>query len=251
MLDRLGIGAKLRLAFGALAAVTVVVVIFGFFAGRSVTRDIGLAEEARAPASLTSARAQASLLRMQLHVRGYLVLGEPLDIEQYLVHKDAFESDLAALRSLSKTWHERDALVVSQLTHGYEQWVRLPQQLFELHDNPLKNRPALRLARLEVQPRRVEVLGHIDSMIGIQERRDLTAPNRALMARLVAFQTSFDAMATNLMAYAASGELNFRSSRPMRHCGARWRSGAIRSTGASASISTSSRASARRSASSR
>jgi len=48
VLERLGIGAKLTLAFGALAAVTVLVVVFGFFAGASVTRDIGLAEAARA-----------------------------------------------------------------------------------------------------------------------------------------------------------------------------------------------------------
>src|SRR5262245_7322657 len=210
ILGRLGIGAKLTLAFGALAAVTVLVVFSGFLAGRSVTRDITLAEAARAPASLTSAQAQASLLRMQLHVRGYLVLGDPQDVELYQAHKRAFEEQLAALQALAKTWREEDARQAAQLSRDYEQWVELPQKLFELHDNPLKNRPALQLARLEVQPRKVEVLNQVDAIIGSQEGRDLSDRKRELLTDLIGFQTSFDAMVTNLMAYAASGELNFK-----------------------------------------
>ena len=210
MLERLGIGGKLALAFGSLAALTVLVVVSGFLAGRNVHDDIALAESARAPASLTSSQAQASLLRMQLHVRGYLVLGDPHDIEQYRAHKLKFEQSLAALQSLAKAWPEDDARLVAEMTRGYEQWVQLPQQLFELHDSPLKNRPALRLARFEVQPRRVEVLKQVDAVIGIQKGRYLSAPNRELLDDLVGFQTSFDAMVTNLMAYATSGELNFK-----------------------------------------
>src|SRR5207244_4291575 len=142
--------------------VSVLVVVAGFLVGRSVTRDIGLAEAARAPASLTSAQAQASLLRMQLHLRGYLVLGDPGDIEQYQLHRRAFEANLAALQALAKNWEADDARQVVQLTRDYARWVPLPQKLFELHDKPLKNRPALRLARLEVQPRKVELLKQLD-----------------------------------------------------------------------------------------
>ena len=210
MLGQFGIGAKLRLAFGGLAAVTVLVVVAGFLVGRSVTVDISLAEAARAPAALTSALAQASLLRMQLHLRGYLVLGDPSDIEQYQVHKRTFEENLAALQALAKTWEDEDARQVEQLTRDYERWVPLPQKLFELHDNPLRNRPALRLARLEVQPRKVDLLQQLDAIIGIQKGRDLSAVNRELLADLVGFQTTFDAMVTNLMAYAASGEVSFK-----------------------------------------
>jgi len=210
VLGQFGIGAKLRLAFGGLAAVTVLVVVAGFLVGRSVTRDISLAQAARAPASLTSAQAQASLLRMQLHLRGYLVLGDPADIEQYQMHQRRFEANLAALQALAKTWEAEDARQVEQLTRDYARWVPLPQQLFELHDNPLKNRPALRLARLELQPRKVELLKQLDAIIGIQEVRAASAFNRELLADLRGFQTSFDAMVTNLMAYAASGEVSFK-----------------------------------------
>jgi PAS domain S-box-containing protein len=211
-LARLGIGGALALAFGALAALTVLVVVSGFFAARSVTRDIAFVEDARAPASLTSAQAQASLLRMQLHLRGYLVLGDPQDIAQYLVHKESFERHLAALQSLATTWRDDEARQVARLTRDYAQWVQLPQKLFELHDDPLKNREALRLSRLEVQPRRVEVLSQVDALIGPQKEREPSTLNRELLSDLVGFQTSFDAMATNLMAYAASGESSFKLS---------------------------------------
>jgi len=77
-----GIGARLTLAFGALAGVTFLVVALASIAGQRVTDDIDLSELVRRPASLASEQAQADLLRMQLHVRGYLVLSDPADIEQ-------------------------------------------------------------------------------------------------------------------------------------------------------------------------
>ena len=207
----LGIGAKLTLAFGALAGVTVMVATLAFVAGRRATDDIVLTESVRGPASLASAQAQASLLRMQLHVRGYLVLSDPTDIEQYQAARRAFEQSLASLQAMSANWPEGDAArSLAELNQTYARWLELPQQLFELHDNPLQNRPALRLARVEVQGLRVQIMDGIDSMIELQKKREDSARNRQLLADLLGFQTTFDAMATNLMAYGASGELNFK-----------------------------------------
>jgi signal transduction histidine kinase/CheY-like chemotaxis protein/CHASE3 domain sensor protein len=206
-----GIGGKLTLGFGTLVGFTLLVVALAFVAGRNVTNDINLTEEVRGPASLTSAQAQASLLRMQLHVRGYLVLSDPIDVEQYDAARRAFERSLASLKAMSASWvDDEEPHWVAELTTIYERWVKLPQQLFELHDNQLKNRPALRLARIDVQARRVEILSEIDAMIGIQKTREASPQNRELLATLGSFQTSFDAMATNLMAYGASGEINFK-----------------------------------------
>jgi signal transduction histidine kinase/DNA-binding NarL/FixJ family response regulator len=206
-----GIGGKLTLAFGALAGMTLLVVALTFIAGGNATSDIRLTEGVRGPASLASAQAQASLLRMQLHMRGYLVLSDPWDREQYDTARRGFERNLAELTSMSADWPEGDAASwVAELTSTYERWARLPSQLFELHDNPLKNHPALRVARVDLQSRRVQILDDIDTLIGLQKRREATPQNRELLASMLGFQTSFDAMATNLMAYGASGELNFK-----------------------------------------
>ena len=207
----LGIGTKLTLAFGALAGLTFLIVSLAWIAGQRVTDDIDLSELMRRPASVASVQAQANLLRMQLHVRGYLVLSDPADIEQYRAARRSFEGDLTALQSMSNHWPEaEDAQAVRALVDGYRQWAELPQQLFELHDSPLKNRPALRLARVEVQSRLVRILDAVDRIVELQKLRDREAPNRELMTDLLNFQTSYDAMATNLMAFGASGEVNFK-----------------------------------------
>ncbi len=209
-LKPLSIGRKLTLGFGVLAALTLLVVTLALVAGRNATMDISLTEGVRAPASLASAQAQASLLRMQLHVRGYLVLSDPLDIEQYHLARQAFEKNLAALQAMSGNWSEEEAKWINELTATYARWVKLPAHLFELHDNPLKNRPALRIARVDIQALRIRILDGIDTMITLQKMRGVLPQNRELLANLLSFQTSFDAMATNLMAYGASGELNFK-----------------------------------------
>ena len=207
----LGVGSKLMLAFAALATVTLLVVLLALVAGGDATEDIKLTEQVRAPAWIASEQAQASLLKMQLHVRGYLVLSDPLDIEQYHVARREFEKSLALLQAMSSSRPEvNEAKWVAELTQTYKGWAKLPQQLFDLHDDPLKNRPALRIARIELQALRVRVLDEIDIMIGMQKTRESSPRNRGQMADLLVFQTSFDAMTTNLMAYATSGELNFK-----------------------------------------
>lgn len=209
--NRLGIGGKLTLAFTALAGLTLLVVALGFVADRKATRNINLTTEVRGPASLILTKAQASLLQIQLHVRGYLVLSDPLDIAQYELHKKSFESHLATLQAMPAAWGDgEDAQRVAMLTQIYTRWVELPRQLFELHDNPLKNRPALRLARIEVKPRQVRIMDDIDGMIGLEKVRVASANHRERLAAMTSFQTSYDAMVTNLQAYAASGELNFK-----------------------------------------
>ncbi len=206
-----GVGGKLTLAFAALVAVTLLVVLLAFLAGRDATDDINRTDDVRAPAWIASEQAQASLLKMQLHVRGYLVLSDRLDVEQYHAARQDFEKSLVALQRMAGNWPEADeARWVDELARTYMRWSKLPQQLFDLHDDPLQNRPALRIARVELQALRVGILDEIDALIGLQRKRELEPQSREQMSDLLAFQTSFDAMTTNLMAYAASGELNFK-----------------------------------------
>ena len=207
----LGIGSKLTLAFASLAAVTLLVVLLALVAGRSATDDISRTEEVRSPAWIASEQAQTSLLKMQLHVRGYLVLSDPQDVELYHGARREFEKSLAALQAMSRSWSEAEEVNwVTALAQTYSRWVQLPQQLFDLHDDPLQNRPALRMARVELQALRVQILDEIDATITLQKAREFAPQNRGQMGDLLAFQTSFDAMTTNLMAYATSGELNFK-----------------------------------------
>jgi len=200
----------MALAFAAMASVTCLVVLADYLSSRSVRRDIQTAQTARLPASLAAEQAQASLLEMQLRLRSYLVVSDPADLDKYTEASRDFESHLNRLRTYARTWSAADAADLESLSQAYTKWVQLPPRLFELHDNPLKNRPALRIARVDVQPRRVEVMKHLDAMIEEQRGQGQALRGRALLSDIVAFESSFDSLTTNLMAYASSGELNFR-----------------------------------------
>jgi signal transduction histidine kinase/DNA-binding NarL/FixJ family response regulator len=143
-------------------------------------------------------------------VRGYLVLSDMDDIEQYHVARQEFEKSLATLNGLAAGWPATDRRQVQALGDGYARWKRLPVQLFELHEDTLRNRPALRLSRVDVQARRVRVLAETEAMIGLQKARGSGDANRETLSALFTFQSSFDALATNVMAFGASGESNFK-----------------------------------------
>jgi signal transduction histidine kinase/DNA-binding NarL/FixJ family response regulator len=205
-----GIGAKLTLGFGVLTGLTLLVVALAVLAGRDATRDIEVTDAVRAPSSLASARAQEALLRMQLHLRGYLVLSDTEDIEQYHAARQAFEASLASLQGLASGWSDDDRRRLQALSEGYAHWKRLPPQLFELHQDTLRNRPALRLSRVDVQARRVQAMTETEAMIDLQKSRAVDESSRETLAMMFAFQSSFDVLATNLMAFGASGESNFK-----------------------------------------
>ena len=207
---QLGIGAKLTLGFGTLVGLTLLVVALAIVAGRDATRDIEASEAVRAPASLASVQAQEALLRMQLHLRGYLVLSDRDDIGQYHQARAAFETALTSLRDVARDWDEDDRRRLQALTDGYARWKRLPPQLFALHEDPLHNRPALRLSSVDVQARRVRILAETEAMIELQKARPGDETNRETLATLLTLQSSFDALATNVMAFGASGESNFK-----------------------------------------
>jgi signal transduction histidine kinase/DNA-binding NarL/FixJ family response regulator len=205
-----GIGTKLTVGFGILVGLTLVVVALAFVAGRDATRDIEVSEAVRAPASLASAQAQEALLRMQLHLRGYLVLSDPADIEQYDAARAAFEKALASLQRLTDGWEKDERGRVQVLTEGYARWKLLPPKLFQLHEDTLRNRPALKLSRIDVQAQRVRALAEIEALIGLQKARPGDEVNRESLAAMLSFRSSLDALVINVMAFGASGENNFR-----------------------------------------
>ena len=213
-LNLLGIGSKLSLGFGILVGITLLVVGFGFIAGQSATRNINVTQHVREPISLTSSEAQASLLRMQRYMRGYLVSGNTHDVDSFQIFKKIFEEKLLTLRSmLARSTESKDAQLVAELATIYQEWAKLVPQLFTLHDNPLENRLALQLARVEVQPLQVQMASEIADILkdgSTQSSPTVRQHQRLIADDLARFQTSFEARVANLAAFAASGEKSFK-----------------------------------------
>jgi signal transduction histidine kinase/CHASE3 domain sensor protein/HAMP domain-containing protein len=207
----LDIGAKLNLGFGILMLVLVLIVALIFSAGERATAIIDLTENVRVPSALASAQAQSNLHRMQAAVRGYLVLSDLQNIDDYNKARERFQIDLSRLQTLSAQWdNPEDVARLNQLVAIFNQWAPIPEQLFKLHDTPLENRPALRIEDTQVRPLAAALVNEMEQLIASQEERPPSAANQALLSHMLEFRNTFQAMTTNLRAYALTGDLAFK-----------------------------------------
>ncbi len=208
----LKIGRKLDLGIGILVTLMFLVVGSIFVAGRQATQNINLTEEVRVPAALASAQARASLLEMQASIRGYLILSDLNNIDTYNKAKAVFEINLAQLERLSAEWASaEDIRHLEELKATYQVWSPIPERLFQLHQNPLENQPALRIYSLDYQPVHALLLTQINDVIQFHEQEALIiVEDRELLADITNLETSFQAMATNLRAYVTSGDVTFK-----------------------------------------
>ena len=207
----LTIGQKLNIGFGILVLLLLLIVGLIFAAGRAATATINLTVDVRVPAALASARAQSSLLKMRAAVRGYLAVGDLQNIDDYNKAKEIFQENLAQLKALSADWSDpEDVQRLDALINTFAAWLPLPERLFLLHDNPLENQPALRLATETIQPLSTALMTDIAHLIELQGTRPSSPANRTLLATMIDFQSSIQAMSTNLRAYAGTGDLVFK-----------------------------------------
>lgn len=208
--NNLKIGSKLMVGFSILVLITLLVVGLIFIASRAATEIINIVTEIRAPSELALARAQSSLLRMQASVRGYLVLSDVQNIDDYNKAKEVFEINLAELEALSVNWTDDDAHRLKELKDIYEVWVPIPKRLFELHDNPSENQPALRMESLEYQPLRSDLIDEVKLLVELQRQQASSTKNDELLADMADFQLSLLAMASALRTYVLTGDLAFK-----------------------------------------
>ncbi len=212
LLNKLSIGWKLNLGFGLLAALTLLVVAINVIGSYQATQNINQTGELRVPAALASARAQTSLLQMVANVRGYLVLGDTANIDDYAAARRTFEANLAEMERLTAASADpENARRLAELKSIFAEWTTLSEQLFELHDNPLKNQPALRLYREEVRPLSVTILGEMAGLVELQRQQPPSIGNSGMLNTMIDFQTSFDSMMTSLSGYAVVGNLSFKA----------------------------------------
>ncbi|MDQ3248073.1 MAG: ATP-binding protein, partial [Chloroflexota bacterium] len=210
-LRNLQIGPKLRLGFGVLVLLTLLVVGLIFVAGRRAINTINLTENAHVPAALAAARAQSGLLQMQAAVRGYLAVGDLQNIDEYKKARATFQENLSHLVTLSAGWQAApDKAQLDELVRTFAVGSALPERLFTLHDNPLQNQPAVQIENQHVQPASIILLRDVNALIAQQQSRALSADARALLTALIDLRTSLQAMITNLRAYAITEDMVFK-----------------------------------------
>ena len=165
----------------------------------------------RVPAALTSAEAEANLLRMSSHVRGYLATGESDYRRLYHEARQEFESDLIELETLlEQKGNESDTQRFQAMEAKYEKWNQIPNQLFTLRDNYLLNEPALKLLKDKGDRVIFDIQSHINDMLDDQTQRPISQQNIRLLRDIGIYQSSFALLVSSLKGYLVTQNPSLR-----------------------------------------
>ncbi len=203
-LRNLQIGTKLTIGFGVLVVLTLVVVGLNYYASTNATVNIDRTDEVSVPTALTSAQAQANLLRMLADVRGFLALGDPEYRESYKQVSQDFSNDLAELERLSPKFSGENKQRIQELRETFEEWSKWPDELFTLRGDQLAREPAYRVLATDGSRYAGRVLLNLSTLIATQSQRDATDENVTLLGDMARFQASFAATFSGLRGYVTT-----------------------------------------------
>jgi CHASE3 domain sensor protein/GAF domain-containing protein len=206
----LNIGTKLAIGFGILVILALAVAGLSYLGSVPATENINRTDELRVPTALTSARAQANLLRMLSDVRGYLALGDQEYRDSYHQSEQAFLADLAELDRLSPNFDAENNRRLEELEVTYEQWAELPERLFELRNDQLDREPAYRLLATDGSRLAGTILIDINSVIESQAQQEPSAENIQLLGEMARFQGTFASMFSALRGYVTTRNRIYR-----------------------------------------
>lgn len=209
--SNLSIRDKLKLGFGSLVTLTFIVAGCSYLGSLQATSNINLTRGVRMPAALASADAQANLLKMSSNLRGYLATGESEFRDRYQQARQKFKADLDQLNFLTAKAQDLDHTEnLQKLQALYQNWDKLPDRLFNLRDNPLKNQSALKLLSEQGDVPIQIVLREVSQMLEEQETKVLDAEGALLLRYLVDFKSSWALETSALRSYLSTRLPAFR-----------------------------------------
>lgn len=211
ILSNLNIRSKLNLGFGTLVALTFLVTGFSTVGSITAQQNIDRTQRLRVPAALTSADAQTNLLKMSANLRGYLATGRSEFRNLFQQSRQDFEADLAYIETL---WANNNETTDIQQLHEvkalYKKWLVLPDQLFLLRDNPIKNQPALGLLHEQGEMPISVILTEVTRMLEEQEKKNLSAEDIIVLKHLIDFKSAFSLQISALRGYLTNPLPGFR-----------------------------------------
>jgi len=213
-LRNLKIGAKLTIGFAILVILMLLGAGVSYLGSRQATARIDQTGDVRVPAALAASRAQADLLRMLSDVRGYLALGATSDVDyraSYQQSAQAFLDDLDELDQLAPDLDLQNQQRLRELRLAYDQWSKLPDPLFELHDDQLDREPAYRLLATDGTTYAGKALIKINEMITTYPiDKAPKIDDLGVLQDMARFQGTFAAMFSALRGYVTTRNRIYR-----------------------------------------
>jgi signal transduction histidine kinase len=211
LLNNMSIGTRLLLGFGILVTLTLFVIGLSFLSSTKAIENITTTHNLHAPTVLASSRAQANMLKMRSNIHSYLVLGESeYRTDFYRARKD-FEDNLAEMEALAPYWKDSENQKrLKELRKTFDIWIALPDRMFNLHDDPEHNQPALRSFTQDGKEPIAIIHATIDDMIEHQSQRVTTQNDTTLLLSMTVFRESFGEMIAYLRSYIVSGDEKFK-----------------------------------------
>ncbi len=210
-LKRLSIGHRLSLGFSTLVVLTLFVTTLSYLSSSKTIDSINKTTELRAPTALTSANAQANLLKMRANIHSYLILGESEYRTDFYRAREDFKADLQKMQSLAPQWtNPQNNERLTRLTETFAMWEELPDRMFTLRDDPQANQPALRIFSQEGQAPATSIQQTIEYMIQIQSTRPASPESIDLLLQMTNFRDSFDVMVAYLRGYVTTGDAELK-----------------------------------------
>jgi HAMP domain-containing protein/CHASE3 domain sensor protein len=211
LLRDLRIKAKLALAFGIVAAVTLLSVIIVVVSHLYANQTISTTADVRVPTALLADQAQANLLKMQADVNGYLALGDAQYRDSYRRDNLAFSANLQQLDALGSKLSPANQEKLAELKANYTAWAGYPDRLFALRDDQLAREPAYNLLVTQGVKLAGTVLIDAGKLIDDQAQRTPSSQTVSQLADMARFQGSFSAMLSGLRGYVTTRNRIFRS----------------------------------------
>lgn len=206
-LRNLSIRHKLALGFGVLVVMTFAVVGRNYLSSLYATATLRRTQTLRVPTALSSANAELELLRMLSSLRGYMATGDSRFRDDYQAARHSFEQRLLALEQLlEQTNANKSAAQLDALVAVYKGWVALPEEVFSLRDDDLKNQPAMALLEQDGELAIAAITADLETLIAEQT----TGGNGLLLADLVDFKLSFALSTVALRSYLLTQDSRFR-----------------------------------------
>ena len=199
------------MGFGVLVGLTFLVGVGNYFSSHKATKNIQRTKDIRVPTAITSAQAEANLLRMSSHVRGYLATEESHFRDLYQQARQEFETELVKMENLLEVYASpEDRQHLQELQVLYQKWKVLPDELFSLRDSYYTNQPALQILKDEGETPISIILAEITTMIDQQGQRLPSAENTLLLKDMANFQSSFALLVSSIRGYLLTQESSFR-----------------------------------------